>query len=166
MELDFLMAGINKMTEQEKQSWAELCLYVKKEILDYDDNMKFPKHLALRLKGLHMGQFIANKNIKVQANYSFDIILKTFKEYKNTILNAIRQKNFKTEQNKINYILAIIERNINDVYLNEQKKNKAESQISIDDFSIFMNIPNNLFLHKNTETKNQKTFDALVKELW
>lgn len=160
------MAGINKMTEQEKQSWAELCLYVKKEILNYDDNIKFPKYLALRLRGLKSGQFIANKNIKTQANYSFDMILKTFKEYRNTILNAVSQKNFKSEQNKINYILAIIERNINDVYLSEQKKDKVESQINIDDFSLFINTPEGSSLHKNTKTKSQKTFDALVKELW
>lgn len=38
--------------KEEKSSWNELCDYVKREILEYDENMKFPKYLALKLQGL------------------------------------------------------------------------------------------------------------------
>ena len=69
----------NKMTEKEKKDWNELCEYVKKEILQYDDSLKFPKHLALRLKGLKDGKFMCNNNTQNLANYSFEEILLTFK---------------------------------------------------------------------------------------
>ena len=37
--------------KEEKSSWNELCDYVKREILEYDENMKFPKYLALKVNG-------------------------------------------------------------------------------------------------------------------
>lgn len=55
--------------KEEKSSWNELCDYVKREILEYDENMKFPKYLALKLQGLKKGEHIANKNIRASASY-------------------------------------------------------------------------------------------------
>lgn len=37
-------------SESGNKEWIELCEYVKKEILKYDDNMKFPTYLALKLR--------------------------------------------------------------------------------------------------------------------
>ena len=32
-----------RKVKNNNDSWCELCEYVKKEILEYDDNMKFPQ---------------------------------------------------------------------------------------------------------------------------
>lgn len=124
--------NVNKMTLEEKQQWDELYQYVKKEIMQYDDKQSLPKNIILRLKGLTQGKFIANNKQKSKANYSYDIILYTFKINKQTIMNAIYGKTFKSEMSKFIYIAAIIENNINDVYLriNNAKKSKQKTEIA------------------------------------
>lgn len=99
--------------------WNELCEYVKKEILRYDDNMKFPTYLALRLQGLKKGQAIANNNAQQNACYDDKTILLTFKICKNKIIDYIdkNEKSIKDEKHRINLIMKIIEPEINDVYL-------------------------------------------------
>ena len=42
---------MRNIKKKENEQWNELCEYVKKEILEYDDNMKFPQYLALKLQG-------------------------------------------------------------------------------------------------------------------
>lgn len=115
--------------EQEKQEFDKLYSYVKTEILNYPNDMALPKHLVMRLKGLRNGQFIANKNHKVKADYPYSIILLTFKFCKQDIINAISKKEFKNEINKINYIMAIVENKINDVVIKLKTKEKVEKKI-------------------------------------
>lgn len=121
-----------KMTEQENIEWNELYQYVKKDILNYDENMKLPRFLILRILGLKNGKFVANNKIQPLANYTFNEILMTFKINKITINNALsNSRKFKDEKHKINYIMAIIESKINDItirYRNiENSKEKGES---------------------------------------
>ena len=86
-----------KLLNPKSEDWLKLCHYVKTEILGYDNSMKFPKFLALRLQGLSRGQFIANKNQTRNANYDFQVILKTFKKLKIKISNLTQNKTFKNE---------------------------------------------------------------------
>ena len=117
-----------KMTEKEKKDWKELCDYIK-IIFGYDENMKFPKYMALRLKGLAEGKHMANNNIQNEANYGFDTILLTFKVKRMNIDYALKTKNFKDEKHKINYVMTIIDSSINDVYL-KQLNNKTQEKKS------------------------------------
>ena len=41
-----------KMTEKEKQDWESLYVYVKSNIMGYDDNQALSSTMVLRLKGL------------------------------------------------------------------------------------------------------------------
>jgi polyribonucleotide nucleotidyltransferase len=108
---------MSKMTKQEIEEWDELYEYVKKDILKYDEKLALPKNLVLRLKGLQQGKFIANKKTKALGDYSFKIILMTFKINKYEIVNALADKSkFKDESNMINYMMAIVEKKINDTY--------------------------------------------------
>lgn len=107
-----------KMTEQEIKDWKELCSYVKKDILKYDDSIKFPKFLILRLKGLKNGKFMANNKTEPLANYTFSEILLTFKANKIYLDNILKNdQKFKDEKHKINYIMTIIESKITDIAL-------------------------------------------------
>ena len=104
------------MTDEEKK-FRELCSYVKTDIMKYDDNQKLSKNMILRLRGLKDGKYIANNNIQSMDNYSYEIILLTFKYVKNHNLDYILStKNFKTEDQKFNYIMAIVTNNINTIY--------------------------------------------------
>ena len=56
-------------------------IYIDDEILKVEKDTKTPagKHVGTRLLGLHDAVFISNKNIKPQANYSYELILLTLK---------------------------------------------------------------------------------------
>lgn len=119
-------------TKNNKNSdWIRLCEYVKKEILEYDDNMKFPKQLALKLQGIKHGQFVANNKLDKNANYDDYTILCTFMLCKKKILNYLHNNKtkIKDEQHKINIILKIIEPEINDVYIRIQNAKKMKQNL-------------------------------------
>lgn len=119
-------------SESGNKEWIELCEYVKKEILKYDDNMKFPTYLALKLQGLKKGQHIANNNIKTEACYDDYTLLCTFKICKNRILDYLEKNEIKIkdEKHRINLIIKIVEPEINDVYIRLKQAKKREEKIA------------------------------------
>ena len=151
----------NKMTNEEKTQWDELYRYVKKEILQYDDNQSIPTNLVLRLKGLQNGKLMANNKTQNNADYSYEIILYTFKLNKQNILSAISGKTFKDEMSKFIYITRIIENNINDVYLRITNAKKLQKKTED------MNISN--VYHKGAEYQKKTSDNKLIdkyKDLW
>lgn len=117
-----------KMTEEEKMAWDELYTYVRKNIMGYDDNQALSGTMVLRLKGLLTNKFIENKNIEASANYSYETILNAFKYSLLDIQRALRTNNFKDEMHKFNYILKIVEKNINTVYMKMKSIQKAKEE--------------------------------------
>lgn len=118
-----------KMSEQEKQDWENLYFYVK-SLLGYDENQALSSTMVLRLKGLLTNKFIENNNIASTANYSYETILNTFKFCSPDIQKALRTNNFKDESHRFNYVLKIVEKNINTVYMRMKsvKKTKEEAE--------------------------------------
>jgi hypothetical protein len=148
------------MNSEEKKQWDELYQYVKKEILQYDDNQKIPDNLILRLKGLSTGKLIENKSIEDKAKYSYEIVLYTFKLCKTKILYAIKDKEFKDEMSKFIYICAIIDNNINDVYLrvtNAKKSQEKTESINVEN----LNHDGAEYQSKSKDISNEK-----LKDLW
>ena len=148
------------MTSVEKEQWDKLYQYVKKEILLYDDSQSIPSSLILRLKGLTKGKYIENKNIEDKANYSYEIVLYTFQICRPSIMSAIANKVFETENNKFNYICKIVENNINDVYLRVLKTKKSEENIEKLDTNILSH-NGGKYQKKTEELKNKR-----LNELW
>ena len=116
------------MTEEEKIAWESLYYYVKNDILGYDENQSLPSNMVLRLKGLLTNKFMENNNIKSTANYSYQTILNTFKFCSPEIHKALKTKSWTSEQHKFNYILKIVENNINNVYLRMLNIEKAKEE--------------------------------------
>ncbi len=125
------MDNLRAVKEKDNQDWLDLCEYVKHEILEYDDNMMFPKYLALKLQGIKKGQHIANNNIQEQAHYDDRTLLYTFKLCKKKIVTYLHQndKKIKDENHKINLIIKMIEPEINDVYLRLQEAERVKSRV-------------------------------------
>jgi hypothetical protein len=117
-----------KMTEEEKIAWDELYTYVRKNIMNYDDNQALSNAMVLRLKGLLTNKFMENNNIKSTANYSYETILNTFKYSSLDIQKAIRTNNWADEMHKFNYVLKIVEKNINTVYVKMKNIEKAKEE--------------------------------------
>ena len=116
------------MTEEEKKAWDELYTYVRKSIMGYDDNQALSSTMVLRLKGLLTNKFMENNKIEASANYSYETILNTFKYSSFDIQRALRTNNFKDESHKFNYILKIVEKNINTVYVRMKNAEKAKEE--------------------------------------
>lgn len=118
----------NKKAKQ--KDWIILCEYVKKEILQYDEDMKIPKFIILRLRGLEKGQFMANKKGRKQASYDYKTILITFKICKAMILQGFKsnQTKFADEKHRFNYAMVIIENEINDVVLRLKRAKESENK--------------------------------------
>lgn len=150
------------MTEKENQDWKDLCNYVKYEILEYDKSLKFPQQLVLRLKGLNKGQYIRNKKSEIQAEYSFETILFTFKVCKFKIKNYLHDNSvkIKDEEHKINIIMLFIEKEINDVCL--RIKAKEQTQNKIDNLELDNQCHNGAEYKNNSEIKQNER----LKNLW
>ena len=115
------------MTEEEKKSWESLYYYVK-GLLGYDENQSLSNTMVLRLKGLATNKFMENNNIESTANYSYEVILNTFKYCKLDIEKALRTNRFVNESHKFNYVLKIVEQNINTVYMKMKNFEKAKEE--------------------------------------
>lgn len=113
------------------QEWLDLCTWVEKELFQYDGvTQKLKTAAALVLQGLRKGQHVANNKAQSYGNYPYDVILMTFKVNKNTILDAIRGKDFNgSESTKMRYICAIIRDKIDDVYTRYMNTKKSEEKI-------------------------------------
>jgi len=116
--------------DQIQKDWLELCEYVRLEILQYNPDLKFPRYLALRLRGLHEGNFMANKKLQPLGNYDYKIILYTFKICKPKILQYFfaNKTKFNDERHKINTIMVIIESNINDMVIRLKNAETAKEK--------------------------------------
>lgn len=115
------------MTKKEKQDWEVLYFYVK-NLLGYDENQALSRTMVLRLKGLSTNKFIENNNIQDGANYSYEVILNTFKFCSVDIQKALRTNRFVNESHKFNYLLKIVEQNINTVYMKMKNLEKAKEE--------------------------------------
>lgn len=118
--------------KKQNEDWKTLCEYMKKDILGYSDDMKFPKVLALRLKGLSEGKFMANKNITPEASYSFETILLTCKACKHKIHQyyASSANKIQDESHRINLAMMFIENEINDVVVRLKRVESSQEKLS------------------------------------
>lgn len=149
-----------KEQNKNEDKFAELCEYVKKEIMGYDENQKLTKHMLLRLRGASEGKFMANKVTTSMAHYPFDIILLTFKYIKPRLNDIMRTKTFTSEEHKFNYIMVVMSNNINLVY-NKVKKIKEE-QMKIEQIKA-TDLPN----YNNQYVKQEtKSVDDKLENFW
>ena len=116
-----------KMTEKEKPDWEGLYYYVKK-LMGYDENQALSNAMVLRLKGLLTNKFMENNKIESSANYSYETILNTFKFCSPDIQRALRTVSFKDEMHRFNYLLKIVEKNINTVYMKMKNAERAKEE--------------------------------------
>ena len=148
-----------KMTEEEKKSWEELYYYVK-SLLGYDENQALSNAMVLRLKGLSTNKFMENKKIESTANYSYDVILNTFKFCSPTINKALKTNSWTNEMHRFNYILKIVEGNINNVYirmLNVKRAKEEAKNTTIDTVN---------HIGAEYQKKTKEVTNRLLNDLW
>ncbi|MBN3367046.1 hypothetical protein EXM90_19005 [Clostridium botulinum] len=100
-----------------------------KIILGYTNEQLLPNYLITRLQDLRNGTVMQKgigRVVKSKEGYKYEVILDTFLSQSDKIEWVFNNKQFKNERNKINYMMAIIENNINDNYIYFQEKENSQ----------------------------------------
>lgn len=143
----------NSMSAKDLSDWETLYDYVRYKVLNYDENQSLSRTMVLRLKGLTTNKFMANNKIQNTANYSFEVVLNTFKYCCLDIQRAIKTHSFVDEDHKFNYILKIVESKLNTVYIKMKEANHSKKEIEHADISRVNEYVNNF---KSRPTKKRK----------
>ena len=146
------------MSKQEIDDWNELYDYVRYNVLGYDENQSLSRTMVLRLKGLLSNKFMANNNIDDTANYSYKVVLNTFMFCIQDIRRGLMNGNFETESHKFNYVLKIVESNLNTVYLRMKNADKVKKEIE----NKKVDIP----IYNNVEYKPKEKAKDRFADLW
>lgn len=141
----------------ENEQWSDLYEYIKYEILGYTKDMQLPKFMIYRLRGLKEGKFMSNKNTPANASYSYYEMLLTFKACRLDIQRYTEQKlAFADEQHRFNYIMVIIENNINDIVLKLQNSKQQLERVESIDVSAVKREINTEYKRKSKDIKNSR----------
>lgn len=146
------------MSDNELKEWNNLYNYVKTNIMEYDNNQSLSAKMVLRLRGLANNKFIANNKVKSTANYSFDVILNTFKYCYPNIQKGLKGNSFKDENHKFAYVLKIVEGSLNTVYIKMRNAEKAKEGIE--------NVDINISVYNGAEYKKKKNRNDKFSDLW
>lgn len=140
--------------KQEKKEWDELYQYFKTDIMGYSAEQSLSQYAVMRLRGMKSGQFYRNKSVTALADYPYSVILLTLKYVKPRLDDLFRVTKFNNEEHKINYVLKIVEANLNGVY-NKLKQIKEEQsrmvEVKVDDLPNYANKYENKKVNENLE---------------
>jgi hypothetical protein len=115
--------------ENEIKWFNEVYEYIK-ELLNYSNTQKLPNSLVTRIQDLRNGTVMqrgVGRVIKSKEGYTYQTILNTFLTLSDKIRWALENKDFTSEANKISYMMAIIDSNINDLVVQENTVNNKNN---------------------------------------
>ena len=140
--------------------WLELCEWIEVNLFNYDisKNQRLHTRACCILEGLRKGQEVADNKENTYGEYPLNVILMTFKANKLEIQNAIKNKNFKSETQKMMYICAIVRDKLNDMYSRYLNAQKTQEKVETVDTSI---LTNEGAEYKATERKTNKRLENL-----
>ena len=153
------MANKEKLPRKDAD-WRELCEWLEINIFNYNvPDQRLQTDACLVLKGLQKGKSVANNYIEDNGFYPFNVILMTFKANKTFIQDAIKNKEFNSERQKMSYICAIVRNKINDMYSRYLNAQKTQEKVESVDTSIMT--------HKGAEYKTtEKKANKRLEGLW
>lgn len=143
-----------------------------KELLLYTSEQKLPKFLIVRIQDLRNGTIIERgigRVNKSKEGYPYQIILDTFLDNGDAIRWSFANKTFKTENQKINYMMAIIDSNINNNYISfknqlETSEIKQRDNIIEEEQIIENNIQNNLIIQSKFIPKQKNGISSFLND--
>lgn len=143
-----------------------------KELLGYDSSQDLPNFLITRIKDLRNGTIIKygiGRVNKSKEGYPYPVILDTFLDNGDSIRWHFSNKTFDTETQKINYMMAIIDSNINNNYLLYKNKLdttivKHRDNIIEEEKVIENNKKENLIIHTNIISKKKNGISKFLND--
>lgn len=144
----------------DNKEWYELCSWVEANIFNYSKEQKLQKQASIVLRGLQKGKPVGNNKVEDNGLYPLNVILMTFKANKTQIQNAIKNKDFDSERNKMLYVCAIVRDKINDIYSRYLNAQKTQEKVETVDISVMTN-EGAEYNSKSTERKINKRLESL-----
>lgn len=127
----YIKANGNVESKQaENSDWDKVYKYFQKDILGLSDGAQLSPHATERLLGLRVGRYKPNaSNTRVlKSGYSFATILYTMKYSKRSIDRALNTVEFKDDQHRVDYLMKIIQNNINFIQTRMDKLAEQEKR--------------------------------------
>lgn len=149
--------------KQDKEDWVELCDYIRLNVMGYPNDMALSQTFENKLKKLSeiCDKFEANKNDNNGTrNYYYHVVLNTYRFCSEDIQWALKNKTFKNDTNKFNYIYKIVENNLSTVYVRTvNAQTRTEKSATID-----MSVHH----YKGADFKptQRRIVSSRLKELW
>lgn len=133
-----------KKCDIENEHFSELTMFVSKK---YNNNSPLNSHQSSKLQKMKTSV------------YTYAVILKTFDDYSRDIEKSLWGKSFRSDNDRFDYICAIVKNNLNTVYNRMRMTEKAREEVEMMDFSILT--------HEGAayQKKTEKTSNRL-KDLW
>lgn len=106
-----------------------------KALLGYTEEQRLPRSLITRIQDLRNGTILKRgegRVVKSKEGYRYEIILDCLLTNGDNIRWAMKNNTFHKEINRINYLMAIIEGNINDIYNLFSSRERQKNDISND----------------------------------
>lgn len=134
--------------QEEKEKFKKMIEYIAEDIYGYEKGMVFPTSLITRIAKLH--KFYTYDTIRSAFAYSYD-----------SIKWALSNKTFTNEFGKTSYVMAIVESNINDVYLESKRKESQKAKKVNIDKSVDMELLNEEVLTPSNKSKGKDISEFL-----
>lgn len=157
-----------EMKKTDREAMDKLCKFIEIKFMDYKDGTKITTNMIRRLQGIRSGNKIIRRGDKIpyESNKGnpYKLILLTALKYEDIIFSGLRGKTFKTEQQKFNYICAILENKVLDVKksLIERKKEKERLDKMSEDKNVFKEVPK----YKSNKENNDDKLKNRFKDMW
>ena len=153
------MTSKQKNTRKD-QDYLDLCEWLEVNIFNYNiPYQRLQTDACLVLQGLRKGKAVGNNLTQDNGCYPWNVILMTFKANKIKIQNAIKNKNFESERQKMTYVCTIVRDKINDMYSKYLNVQKTQEKIANVDTSIMTY--DGAEYKANTERKTNKRLEGL-----
>lgn len=160
-----------KKTTDEEQRWFDaLYMYVKNNILELDPKLNLNRYTVLRLRGMAQGCFVGKDREEHDLTYGYRVVLAAFHKMAPLIKYGLHNRTFNDLQHKVNWMMAVVEPHLNEVYLDEESERQRieELQEQIADISddIERYQQTNKYINSTTEFKEAKTWDKKHEDMW
>lgn len=159
-----------KTSDEEKQWFDTVYEYVKNSIFELDPKLKLPQYAIIRLRGMAQGRFVGKDREKCDLTYGYRVVLATFEKMAPLLKYGLKNKTFKNQQHKINWVFSVVEPYLNDVYQEEEvNRTRIENLVRQSD-EVFEDVERyqqvNNYLNSQSEFKEAKTWDKKHEDMW
>lgn len=159
-----------KTSDEEKQWFDTVYEYVKNSIFELDPKLNLPKYAVIRLRGMAQGHFVGKDREKYDLTYGYRVVLATFQKMAPLIKYGLQHKTFNNQQHRINWVFAIVEPHLNDVYQEEEiNRIRIENLVEQSD-KVFEDVERyqrtNNYLNLQSEFAEAKTWDKKHEDMW